>query len=36
LLGTFLPDPLPLLIVLALRLIWTAYDVLIGIVVLLL
>jgi hypothetical protein len=36
LLGTFLPDPLPLLIVLALRLIWTAYDVVIGVAVLLL
>jgi hypothetical protein len=36
LLGTFLADPLPLLIALALRLIWTVYDLLIGVAVLLL
>lgn len=32
LLGLFLPDPLPLLIALAMRVIWTAYDVIAGVV----
>jgi hypothetical protein len=36
LLGLSLPDPLPLLIALAIRLIWTAYDMLVGVAVLLL
>jgi hypothetical protein len=36
LLGLFLADPLPLLIALAMRLIWTLYDVLFGLVALLL
>lgn len=32
LLGMYLPDPLPLLIALAMRLIWTVYDIIVGMV----
>ena len=36
LLGVFLPDPLPLLTAIAMRLVWTIYDVVVGLVALLL